>query len=90
MGSEPLVPGTLRSFQLPCVCGQSSVSCVPVLRDTGLLRSHLLSGAHGEGLMWMEGRGEKEPGHQRRAGLGSSAVGLGCARGAGLSRSLLL
>lgn len=70
------MPSTLRSFRLPGVCGHSSVSCVPILGDTELLRSLLLREALGEGLMWLEGRGEKEPGHQRCAGLGSSAVVL--------------
>lgn len=72
MGSETLVPSTLRSSQLPRVCGQSSVSCVPILRDTGLFRSHLLREPLGEGLMWMEGRAEKE--QDPRGVLGWAAV----------------
>lgn len=40
--------------------------------------------------MSMEGRGEEEPGHQTRAGLGGSAVASGRIRGVRLSQSLLL
>lgn len=54
------MPSTLRSSQLPCVCGQSRVSCVPILGHTELLRSHLLRDALAEGLVCMEGRGEKK------------------------------
>lgn len=84
------MPGTPRSLLLPCVCGQSSASCVPVLGDAGLIRSHLSREAPAKGLMSMEGRGEEEPGHQRHAGLGGSAVALGRVPGVRLSQSLLL
>lgn len=42
-----------------------AVSCVLILilTDTRLLRSHLLTEALAGGLMWVEGRGEEEPGH---------------------------
>lgn len=71
-----------RFSSLCCVCGQSSVSCVPILGDTGLLRSLLF--------LWMEGRGEEELGHQRRAGLGGSAVAFGRVHGDRLRQSLML
>ena len=85
-----LVSSTLRSFRLPYVCGQSSVCCVPILGDTGLLRFHLFQESPPEGLMWLEGRGEEEPGHQRHAGLGGSAVAFDRVHGVRLSQSLLL
>lgn len=37
--------------------------------------------------MSMGGRGEEVQGHQRRAGLGGSAVALGRIRGLGLARA---
>lgn len=40
--------------------------------------------------MWMEGRGEEELGHQRRAGLGGSAVAFDRVHGGRLRQSLLL
>jgi len=90
VGNEMLAPGTLRSFQLPCVCGQSSACCMPVLGDTGLVRSHLFREAAAEDLMRTEGRGEEEPGYHRRAGLGCSAVAFGRVHGVRLRQNLLL
>lgn len=90
VGKEMLVPSTVRSFRLPCVCGQSNTCCVHILGDMGLLRSHLFQEAPAEGLMWMEGRGEKDTGHQRRTGLGGSAAAFDHAHAVRLSQSLLL
>lgn len=45
---------------------------MPILGDTGLLRSLVLREPLGEGLMWMEGRGEKE--QDARGMLGWAAV----------------
>lgn len=60
----------------------SVARAVPILGDTGLLRSLLF--------LWMEGRGEEELGHQRRAGLGGSAVAFGRVHGDRLRQSLML
>lgn len=64
----------LRSFPLPYVCGRSSVCCLPVLRDLGLVRSHQLQEAPAKGLMSVEGRGEEESGGYLCGEIGSSAV----------------
>lgn len=64
----------LRSFPLPYVCGQSSVCCLPILRDLGLVRSHQLQEAPAKGLMSMERRGEEELGGYWCGEIGSSAM----------------
>lgn len=78
-----LAPGTLKLFQLPCVCAWSSACCC--LSSEALDSSDLIS--FKRLLLWIEGGGEEELGHQMCAGLCSSAVAFGCVHGVRLSQS---